>query len=43
MVLKIEAFDVPYASRDAAHHAHGHGNGALVANRSCVSCAEAVW
>jgi hypothetical protein len=25
MGLKIEAFDVPRASRDAAHHAHGHG------------------
>jgi hypothetical protein len=28
MVLKIEAFDVPRASRDAAHHAHEHGRSA---------------
>jgi hypothetical protein len=25
VVLEIEVFEVPRASRDAAHHAHGHG------------------
>lgn len=35
MVLEIEVFGVPRASRDAAHHAHGHGTCLLQHRKQC--------